>query len=75
MVRGRGLELLDDLADLFILGRRFDPSIQVIETLAKTPVRLDQGFRFPPQLLDPVTNTLSGNFMRPLRYIEDCRRS
>ena len=23
----------------------------------------------------PVTNTLSGNFMRPLRYMEDCRRS
>ena len=24
---------------------------------------------------DVVTNTLSGNFMRPLRDIEDCRRS
>ena len=22
-----------------------------------------------------LTDTLSGNFMRPLRYIEDCRRS
>ena len=90
MVRGRDLELLHDLADLFILGCRLDPSFQVMETalpffgasipgfvglltgrgpfspafalipgrsmetLAETPVRLDQGFRFPPQLLEPV---------------------
>ena len=54
IVLGRGLELLDDLADLFILGCRLDPSLQVIETLAEASVRLDQGFRFPLELLDPV---------------------
>ena len=28
-----------------------------------------------PARAGPPSYTLSGNFMRPLRYIEDCRRS
>ena len=33
-----------------------------------------QTIYFSNQIVDP-SNTLSGNFMRPLRYMEDCRRS